>query len=373
MRIFHATFVIFMLFGLCLLVQPAAGQDLRADLYWQRKFIEYLRQIEERFDRTDGNYAKQHFIESYAIRGILIAFNKFTNDLYDLNYAIRWSERMLSLQGETLNPGAYSMGYDESGYERPWGWYTADCTCIGLAVLSVAMNPQITGAQQDRYIQSVKMFADYVIDHWRNPNGSIQTGWRDGQLNPIKEFWIATSLFSELTWYLYDVTKIEKYKRVAMEACDWLIDFNYFKAEVTPGTSFEDGITTFIVYLGEGLITNAEHLREDKVRYSKIKQKLRGLVDLVLMNQRQDGGLSCRVLWWRQKVPAIFLTLDWYYRNLQDDIGVSNAALKILQYTFSEAAEVELQTGIHTQTTTFTFLALAGKCAPGSIFPKPSQ
>ena len=66
----------------------------------------------------------------------------------------------------------------------------------------------------------------------------------------------------------------------------------------------------------------------------------------------------------------MFLVLDWYYRNMEQDAEISKAAQKILEYTFSESAEVEIQTGIHTQTTTFAFLALAGKCVPGSVFPK---
>ncbi len=191
--------------------------------------------------------------------------------------------------------------------------------------------------------------------------------------NPIKEFWIATSLFSELAWHLYDVTKIEKYKNVAMEACDWLLNFDYSKAEVTPGTRFEDGITTFVVYLGEGLVTNAEYLHDNQDYYPKIKEKLRSLVDLVMQNQRSDGSMECRVKWWRQKMPAMYLVLDWYYRHIDEDPKIAKAAQKILKYTFSEAAEVYIHTGIHTQTTTFTFLALAGKCVPGSVFPKPKK
>ena len=69
----------------------------------------------------------------------------------------------------------------------------------------------------------------------------------------------------------------------------------------------------------------------------------------------------------------MFLVLDWYYRNMEQDAKISEAAQKILSYTFSEAAEVEIQTGIHTQTTTFAFLALAGKSVPGSVYPKPKQ
>ena len=112
-------------------VQPLLSSDTSDDLYWQRKFIEYLRKFEIHFDRTDGNYATQHFIESYAVRAMLIAYDNYTNDNYDLNYAIRWTDRMLSAQGKTLHPGEHSMGYDETGYERPLGWYPADCCCIG--------------------------------------------------------------------------------------------------------------------------------------------------------------------------------------------------------------------------------------------------
>ena len=357
----------------CVIVPSAQGKDQDDELFWQRKFLEYLTDFETLFDRTNDNYAVQHFIESYAVRAMLVAFDNYTNDRYDLNYAIRWADRMLSLQGKTLNPGAYSMGYDETGYERPYGWYPADCCCVGLAVLAVATNSQIVGADRDRYINSVKMFVDYAIEEWRNPNGSLPSGWRHGELNHIPEFWIGTSLFSALTWHLYDVTSLEKYKTVAMEACDWLLDFDYKNAEVTPGTSFEDGITTFVLYLGEGLIVNAEHLQDNDNYYPKIKSKLRSLVDLVLDNQRPDGGMDCRVKWWRQKIPAMSLILNWYYRNMEDDDRIQEAAQKILQYTFSDVAELEIQTGIHTQTQTFTFLALAGKCVPGAIFPRPNK
>jgi hypothetical protein len=365
--------VILFFLNLSATFQPAQCENLKEKLFWQRKFLDYLRKIEKHFDETNGNYAIQHYIESYAIRALLVAFDNYTNDRRDLNYAIQWTERMISLQGKTLHPGAYSMGYDETGYEKPLGWYPADCSCIGLAVLAVASNPQIFGAQRDRYIQSVKLFADYVIEHWRNPNGSIQTGWRNFELNPIQEFWISTSLFSSLCWHLFDVTGIEKYKNVAMEACDWLLNFDYYKSEVTPGTKFEDGIPTFVVYLGEGLIIHAEHLRKNEEYFTKIKKKMRQLVNLVLENQRKDGGLDCRVKWWRQKLPAMYFTLDWYYRHVEKDTKILSAANKILEYSFSEAAELELQVGIHTQATTFAFLALACKCVPDYVFPKPKK
>ncbi len=354
-------------------IQPCSGKENQDTLIRQRQFIQYLRNIEHQFDRTNGNYAIQHYIESYAVRAILIAYDHYTNDNYDLNYAVRWTDRMLSLQGKTLHPGAYAMGYDDTGYERPLGWYPADCCCIGLAVLAVATNPQIVGAQRDRYINSVKMFVDYIIDNWRNPNGSLPSGWRNGELNPIREFWIGTSLFSALAWHLYDVTKIEKYKTVAMEACDWLLAFDYTKADVTVGTSFKDGITTFVMYLGEGLIVNAEHLRDQEAYYPRIQKKLRSLVDIVLENQRKDGGMDCRVSWWRQKLPALSVVLNWYYHNMERDPRIEQAANKILNYTFSDTAELEILTGLHTQTTTFAFLALAGKCIPGAVFPKPKQ
>jgi len=357
----------------CLWARPCSAREIGDELMWQRKFIEYLRTMEQRLDRTDGNYAIQYFIESYAVRAILIAYDQYTNDTYDLNYAVRWTERMLSLQGKTLHPGAYAMGYDDTGYERPLGWYTADCCCIGLAVMSVATNPQIVGAQRDRYINSVKMFVDYVIDDWRNPNGSLPCGWRNGELNPIKEFWIATSLFSALAWHLYDVTKIETYRTVAMEACNWLLEFDYTKSEVTVGTNFKDGITTFVLYLGEGLIVNAEHLRSQDAYYPRIQKKLRSLVDLVLENQRKDGGMDCPVAWWRQKLPALSVVLNWYYHNMEADPRIEQAANKILHYTFTDTAELEILTGLHTQTMTFTFLALAGKCVPEAVFPKPRR
>ena len=364
---------VFILVSVCIFVGPALSQDKDEELLWQRRCIDYLRKVENQFDRTNGNYAIQYYIESYAIRSMLVVYDNYTNDNYDLNYAVNWVERMLSLQGTVLNPGAYDMGYDGTGYEKPLGWYPADCSCIALAVLAVAKNPQIISGQQERYIYSARLFADYVIENWRNPNGSIQSGWRNSVLNPIQEFWIATSLFSSVAWELYDVTKIEKYKTVALEALDWLLEFDFKHSEVTPGTSFNDGIPTFVFYLGEGLITNAEYLRDNEEYYSKIKKKLKSVIDLVLDNQRADGGLDCSVLWWRQKIPAMYSVLDWYYRNMDQNERVNKAAQNILKYSFSKSAEVELRSGLHTQTTTFTFFSLASKCVPNSVFPKPRK
>ena len=362
---------LFLVIFICTFTQSLFSQDLDEKLIWQKKYMDYLRQIENHFERTDGNYAVQYYIESYAVRSILIAYDNLTNDNYDLNFAINWVERMISLQGKVLNPGAYDMGYDATGYERPLGWYVADCSCIALSVLAAAKNPQVVSGQQDRYIHSAQIFADYVIENWRNENGSIQTGWRNMELNPIQEFWIATSLFSAVAWELYDVTKIEKYKTVAIEALDWLLDFDFKNSEVTPGTHFNDGIPTFVVYLGEGLVTNAQYLQDDAKYLSRIKKKLKSVIDLVLDNQRPDGGLDCKVLWWRQKIPAMYAVLDWYYRNMDQNERVNKAAQKILDYSFSPTAQVELCSGLHTQTTTFTFFMLAEKCVPNSVFAKP--
>ncbi len=91
------------------------------------------------------------------------------------------------------------------------------------------------------------------------------------------------------------------------------------------------------------MIANAGQLRDDDTCYPRIKAKLRSLVDLVLQEQRPDGGLDYSRKWWRQKTPAIFLILDWVYRNL---IGIKlfpqagSLVLKIDQSRFSPVDKI---------------------------------
>ncbi len=68
--------------------QPVDKEDRQTELYWQRQFLHYLHLIESHFDRTNGHFANQHYVESYAIRGIVTAFNHYTNDRNGFSYGL---------------------------------------------------------------------------------------------------------------------------------------------------------------------------------------------------------------------------------------------------------------------------------------------
>jgi predicted nucleic acid binding AN1-type Zn finger protein len=95
------------------------------------------------------------------------------------------------------------------------------------------------------------------------------------------------------------------------------------------------------------------------------------IIKWLVKHQNKDGAWNCKIVWWRHKIPGLYIILNWYYEYIEKDHKILKSANRVLDYIISKKGVHELQLESHTQSISFTFLALTEKCRPGYIFPKP--
>ncbi|MGB9772470.1 MAG: hypothetical protein ACPL4I_00395 [Bacteroidota bacterium] len=156
------------------------------------------------------------FIDSYGVRALCAAYDMTGNKKY-LDAARSWSERMVRFQEKMIPAGAYYMNYGRKPGEAKGDWYVADCSSIAMGVLATAV--RCNGAEQKRFLNSVRRFASLVMENYIRPSGGVTDGlWPefDG------EWWCSSALFGSLAFLLYKNTGEERYLNVALGVVDWL-------------------------------------------------------------------------------------------------------------------------------------------------------
>jgi hypothetical protein len=124
--------------------------------------------------------------DSYIVRASTVAYDVTRKKEY-LDTCKKWSDMMVAHQKGMTPAGAYYMQYGRAPGEKEGNWFAADSSSIAMAVLATAV--RCAGAEQQKYIESVKAFAKLVMDNYVRPSGGIANGfWPKSD----KEFWCAT-------------------------------------------------------------------------------------------------------------------------------------------------------------------------------------
>ena len=164
----------------------------------------------------DENSKGPFFVDSYAVRALCVAYDMTGNTNY-LDACTAWSERMVRYQEQMVPRGAYYMHYNRKPGETNGDWYSADSSSIGMAVLATSV--RCHGAQQKRFVDSAKNFADLVIKNYVQPSGGVSDGlWSKSS----DAWWCSSGIFGSLAFRLYAEMGDERYLHAGLGAVDWL-------------------------------------------------------------------------------------------------------------------------------------------------------
>ncbi|MBN1541380.1 hypothetical protein JW992_04475 [candidate division KSB1 bacterium] len=222
---------------------------------------------------------RENYRRSYAVRALAVAYDRTADSTY-LQTCLAWSDSMLLKQADMTPAGAYYMGYFRRPGETSGQWFVADASCIAMAVLATAVRCE-KETDQLRYLASVQAFAELVIERYVRDSGGITDGiWDDSD----EEWWCSTALFTSLLFLLYEQTGEAQYLQVALDAVDWLCDFDYRQA-TTPAFD-KQGAPTVVFYTLEAFTAGLAHFQEP--RLSRVKSVFQEYIDWVVQNIDRD-------------------------------------------------------------------------------------
>jgi hypothetical protein len=302
------------------------------------------------------------YIDSYAVRALSVAFD-MTGKLRYLGACKRWSDRMIEVQGRMVPKGAYYMNYGRKPGEKTGGWYVGDSSSIAMGILATSVRCS-DPKEKERYLSSVKAYAELVIDNYIGEAGGVTDGlWpKYGG-----EWWCSSGVFGSLAFLLYDETGDEKYLQVGLDAVDWL---NRLETRRIKFRFWEDGAPSVVMYTLEAYSAGLPHLKPGtQMRRAALVQITR-MLDWMSKNQ-QGGGAGSP--WdynsqWGSKFGGLPFHMYVYSRGLPGGTSIGSAADQQLRHI----AAILFKDGKPplSQLACFTMMSYAERLSPGAIYRK---
>lgn len=247
--------------------------------------------FEERHRKTEEpkTHHAPFFEDSYAIRALCVAYD-MTGDKAYLDACTHWADRVVALQEKMVPRGAYFPNY--GGASRQPGqdhgdWWAADSGSIAMGVLAVAARTADT-EQKNRYVQSVRDFADLMIANYIGKDGGITDGIWSEYNGP---WWSSTAIVGGLLYLLHEETQEPSYLRAARGAMDWMLQ-NDFRESKPLG--FKEGPAGAVFYTFEFYATGLKDLEPGSERRKTAEGQIADALKWMAENQQGRGAKTPR-------------------------------------------------------------------------------
>lgn len=311
---------------------------------------------------NSGTRTDSYYRDSYAVRALLAAYDMTGKQAY-LDTCRRWADRMVEFQNQMIPKGAYYMRYGRKPGQDKGDWYVGDSSSIALGILATAVRSP-DAEERQRYLDSVKLYANLVLDNYVGPGGGITDGlWSqfDG------EWWCSTGIFGSLAFMLYNETGDETYLKVGLGTVDWLnrLDFNNVGGPI----SFEERPPTVVMYMLETYSVALPHLEPGSPRYQGVMVQFNKCLEWMAGNQRGRVPTLPRD-YHSHKNGAKFGGLPFHMyvdaKYSPDPDGLRAAADQELRYIASVLWQ-EAQPTV-SQLAVFAMMSYAERLNPGAIY-----
>lgn len=309
--------------------------------------------------RTEKRIGRAFYWDSYVVRALCVAYDMTGEETY-LDACKLWSDRMLEYQQGMTPEGAYYMQYGRKPGDKQGNWYVADCSSIALGVLATGIRCE-DPAEKSRYLDSVKSFAELVIDNFVRPSGGVTDGyWPKSD----EEWWCSTGIFGSVAFHLYKETGDESYLKVGLGTIDWLNQHDL----LTVAVHFpQETITpTVMMYCLEAYSTGLPYLEPGSDRYRDTVAQLAKAHGWMLANWRGKADIDY-ISQWGSKFGGLPFHAYVHARHLPDSGDLVAAADRELRYIAAriEQAEPSRQ---RDQLALFAMMSYAEKLSPGTLF-----
>lgn len=302
--------------------------------------------------------------DAYAVRALAVAYD-MTGEKRYLDMCRAWSDKMLEHQAGMTPRGGYWMNYGRKPGETKGNWYVADCASIAMGVLATAVRTP-EAADRQRYLDSVKAYAQLVRDNYYHAGGGVTDGiWYkfDG------EWWCSTALYGSLMFLLYQETGERDYLQAGLETLDWLNKMDFRKAD---HTGFKEAAPAVVMYVFEAFSAAMAHLDLKSPRGHSSAAHIAAALEWMHQNQggREAGGKLDYNQQWGCKMGGLPFHQYVYARYLTEG-GAMAAADQELDYLRGKifgAGQPKL-----TQLVCFAMMSYAEKLSPGAIYRKEGE
>lgn len=275
------------------------------------------------------------FVEGYNQRTIL-ALYEITGEQRYLDHVRKWVSWLLEYQKPE--------GYWPTGYGDV---YFADTgSALGLFVnyykfATPEERERIDTAFQ-RYVDLLLVRGDSTGKPFVHEDGSLGVGFDadkegnvEGDLN--KPYTISTALTgAEIFGALYYMQGNERYKEIAINACDWLLDtmvesgqIPYIIEDWNPDGKNQEWVWErwpydTSAYAGEGFLSAWIYIDDPEFR-KELGERVKPHIEWVLRTQNPDGSWATKGSGDQLRSHGIVNMLLWYYRDVDPDPRVLSA------------------------------------------------
>lgn len=307
---------------------------------------------------SDANSKEYHFVDSYGIRALCVAYDLTNNSKY-LDVCKSWSDRMIAFQKEMIPAGGYYMNYDRKPGEKTGDWFTADCSTIGMAILATAV--RCHGAERDRYMDSVEQFASLVLKNYVSPSGGITDGAWHVYNGP---WWCSSGLFGSLLFNLYSNTGKKEYLQAGLKDIKWLNKQNLEKTGPLPLSHQGPSLPMYVM---EAYTAGWPYIRKDrKIEEASLKQ-VTWCLDWILNQQKIpfDKRKWSVKEWWGSKysgLPFHEYIFSHYLPGKQDLTVAANDEMRKIIALVKKDKMAKTQLGM------FLLFSAAERVMPGAIY-----
>ncbi len=247
--------------------------------------VELNKEITGFTSRTNADPATHHmpfFEDAHAVRALAVAYDLTGRRAY-LDACRRWSDRMIAYQNRMIPRGAYYMNHGRAPGQDQGQWNLADSGSVAAGVLATATRCAGT-ADRERYLRSVKAFAQLAMDNYVGPEGGISNGlWPEY----AGQWWCSSATFGTTAFILYEETGEEKYLKVARGAMNWLLGQDF--RELKPIT-FQQRPSGTIFYCFELYLAGWKHLAPDSGSYQTAGRQVDLALEWMAKNQKTRGA-----------------------------------------------------------------------------------
>lgn len=299
--------------------------------------------------------------DSYAVRALMVAYDMNGTERY-LETCKRWCDRMIEYQGRMVPKGAYYMNYGRKPGEKEGNWYVADSSSIAMGVLATAV--RCSGPEKQKYLGSVKAFADLVTKNYIGEAGGVMNG---GWSKYAGEWWCSSGIFGSLAFLVANETGDAQLREIGLGAINWLNHLDITKVKFQ---YWKDGAPSVVMYVLEAYSAGMPYVKDGTELHKETLMKLGKVFAWMRENQatREGAGKWDYNSQWGSKLGGLPFHMYVLSRYLPDSEQIRNAADRELRYVGERLSKDT--SGKLTQLACFAMMSYAERLSPGTIYRK---
>lgn len=273
--------------GLSAELDPAGAAEFRETFltFCELAAGELRKEITPFVDRNNADPATHHmpfFEDAHAVRALGVAYD-ITGQARYLDACRRWADQVVAYQSKMIPRGAYFMNHSRAPGEDRGPWNVADSGSIGMGVLATAVRCTEPAAKA-RYLDSVRSFAQLVMENYVRPEGGISNGLWPAYSGP---WWCSSATFGTLAFLLHEETGEERYLQVGRGALEWMTQQDF--REVKPIT-FQQRPSGVIFYCFELYAVGLKYLKPGTPQHDAAMAQIDLALQWMGKNQKTRGA-----------------------------------------------------------------------------------